>query len=725
MLNKYEQIQKLMDKLAKQTDVSGIRSQKEMKSTEDQVFEVLAISQSTTKAGRKLFDVVNQVNLAGVEYGTREVMQFFEEYRDLSLLPRFGYTAQLYEAYAPFLKAGIKFLSDERNHYNNSDLRRRFKKRDELQAYAEKYANFPNRLQAVAAAMRSELSYWMRSEIPSDFFEAESLLVQHKTMSLGLTVHELIKEFGKRKSESLKLGEYVELCQLFLWQVRNEKQQFSQIIVSTSSEDQTLAKLLFELAGGMHLSPVDVKGKLPKNLERFYNSGIDTYNLFVAFFRDFSKALTDTEHPGHQASVELMTELNTFTMPEHRVPQIFASQPFTFQYLFGLVSRDAADNANYQEIIVNLHRLTQEAQRNQEWYQSLFKYTVAATKEFSYKVLFTAGATEAELFDTSKVMPQMTELAQSLDRVLRAGDTSQVTTIVSSHRLPIQNVPLKGIAYQAYMRARRIAKQSYVINVELKVLEKDLDEEELVRNGMFRYQVRVNNGETTVYLPLIDRETASEGLNRSAQEFVQCVFYVIDEELRADRKAQQDFAAANKVLQGVSINKQGSRAERIEAYKKKKKAEQDGAFNIEVNEQKDEENYVLSSAEEDAVSRFLPSEIIVSESMRLEMEKGSKKGPYARIYGKTAEFIEKYNEAGESKPGRGCQLTDVYGPNNENVWRFRVTYGIRCIVADLGGGKALMISAEDHDDAYGGVNSIRLRVANEIAKYWRETGPIK
>lgn len=417
-----------------------------------------------------------------------------------------------------------------------------------------------------------------------------------------------------------------------------------------------------------------------------------------------------------------MTALNQFSLPETIVPPKLSSQPFSFQFSFGLMQRDVVDNANYQEMILNVHQLSQSEGENREWYQALFDYIVTASNEFSYRVLFTADATERELFDTTKGMPEMTELSDSLQRVLLAGDSAQVTTIVSSHRLPIEEVPLQGSHYISYLHARRVAKGSYIVNIDLRVGQDQQTDAEFIRNGVFRYQVRVNDGETSVYLPLIDREDASDELNKASQEFAQYIFHLIDQELQENEAAQRDLAEAGRVSRENAYRKSGNRAERIEEYNKRKAAEEEGEFNTHIDEQKDEEFFVVSSAEEDAVSPFLPSDIIVSESMRREMEKRSKKGSYARIYGETAEFIEKYNEAGDNKPGRGYQLTDVYGPNNENVWRFRVTYGIRCIVADLGGGKALMISAEDHDDAYGDVTEIRRRVANEIAKYWRETG---
>ena len=183
----------------------------------------------------------------------------------------------MYDAYIPFFEAGMRFLRDEQNHYNNRKTQRKFKKQPDLQAYANKYGNFPNRIHAVTTAMRNELSYWMRPVVPQEVLGSDNKLVNHQEKSLGHIVHELSKDLSKRRTENLKLSEFHELCQLFLWQVKHEIEVSPEIRQSQTSSDHTLAKLLFELAAGIHTPPVDARGKLPKNLQALYLSGVDMY----------------------------------------------------------------------------------------------------------------------------------------------------------------------------------------------------------------------------------------------------------------------------------------------------------------------------------------------------------------------------------------------------------------------------------------------------------------
>lgn len=706
-----------------------IDQQKESRSLQasrrdDDIYQTLELSKPTAIAARKLEAVNDSMTEFSAMTSDENVSAVMDRNLALILMARNGSARRFLAGQNEVLAASQRFLANEENHYNSRTMVRKYKDEGKRREYAMQYERFGQYVRAMVKLSNEQMSVWNSYLMTEELTPAEHPFGKVENRLFGDVLHHYSAEFKRQRRDRLNTADFSTFCELFLSVVRMEKQQGTALKRSTNTSEERFVKMLFELSG-VHLHNVDeLLEQLPPSLAALIKDGRPFVEFIQAFITQLLEAIVTEDHPAHEQAVELLTELNSFRIEGVPIPGHLLSQSFNYQLCNSFAHKDFFGDFNYQDFICKLSDLANSNSPQREWYAAFLSYLRQSQEYFNYHPVYEAERA-AELFDRTLHGEDVeVTLATNVRKIFDPLQSQNLSIYTDEQMLPPETSAIQG-NFTSVVQARRMKGDSYVINTVLTVIgDKSSDQGGLFVRKLqkFRYQVRIDEGQVSVHLPVIDRENISDELRSVALLHTATVIGLLAEEVEeSDVHAPHRFQFVESTP--VSVHKKsGNREQRMAEHAAMKDSEPVDSEKVRAAQQSTE-NIQVSSVEEEAVSKFLPNHILLSPSMSKDIERGSKKGATAVLSRQVSEFVTQYNAAKPSeKPGKGIQLTDVYGPSNENVFRFRTSYQTRCIVVEIEGGVGLLISIDNRDDAYSGAGEMRKVVARELDKYYRSQG---
>jgi hypothetical protein len=453
---------------------------------------------------------------------------------------------------------------------------------------------------------------------------------------------------------------------------------------------------------------------LGDELSVLMSSGKLLYKLFTTFNEHIPEALATIDHPGHQLTVELLTLVNRFQFADLDLPEYAIHQPFNYQLFHGMSRRDFFDLENFQEFIVNLEQNARLEGPNAAWYQALRDYAVSISRYFKHEVVFDAEVAQQKIFGIPNGEVD-SDLAVELPALLDLGSSPVVQISAESMDGSVGGYTFSSPMFLFHVSARRIAKEMFIVNADVMTLH-DSENGEINEMRKFRYQVRMNKGEISVYFPVIDELNITPQLEQVAVEQVhRCIHAVYLQQSTGIVTGQKFESIPDSGT--YTTKKLGDRDERMAQHEMLKLQQAEKTLAMKAVKVAPEVSS-SESAEQDAVRQVVPHTLYVTPALQERMNKQGKKGAYVDIFADLTSFLTRYNNEKESKPGKGIQLTDVFGPKGESVWRFRPTYWTRCIAVTVGEGEAVIVDVDDRDAVYSGAKDMSKMVAREMSKYY-------
>lgn len=678
-------------------------------SAEEIIFDTLNISQPALKAAKAVFEMNDQAEIVSSQLDEPEIQELLTRRHELVMLARLGDNVRFMRGVTDLENAVDQFLRNPNTHFNSANVRKKLKSA-EFDVYFKKYQYFNARAHAVTNTARERISAWMQIEVDTTPLDKTNELKNVHGQELGRVLMAMSAEMSK-EGRGLRLREFGNLCQLFLTIVRKDREKTHLIAKSRNSSEETLTKILLEMTA---VRPVDIQQefeKLPTELVRTAKLGLPMYRLFVGFVDILADAIVEVDHPHHEVAVELLTLVNSFEFSGLNIPDGADTQPFNYQLFQGLANKDFYGLFNYQDFIMRLSELAETSPVNKEWYVAFRQYALAASHFFAHEVVFELDRAKQVIFGPETRSHTEIDLADALERIFQKGSSPMVQIMADGWNYEITGHSFRTDRFQLLVEGRRVQKNHYIVNAEVSLM--NLEGEESTDKAMqkFRYQVRIENGIPTVYFPVVDSHNSDAVIEEQALEQVRLVIdsvyrQVIEEESQKESKTYQTREKS------VNQRKFGNRQERLASYVKSDKKEP-------IQDPMSAESFRSESAEEDAVRLLVPSTLEVSPGLKSKMEKQGKKGSFAQIYADTADFLIRYNTSEDAKPGRGIQMTDVYGPNGETVWRFRPNSWTRAIAVSMSEGEAIVVHVDNRDSVYGDTTDMVKMVAREVDKYLR------
>ena len=704
---------------------AALEAQRPLDQPRRDVFEALNLSSATVAAAKKLY-AENELKTRVSELSDQpEVEAVLEENHTLLLMAKYGMAARMLRAKAELQAAAKKFMANPENSYNSDTIRRKYRKDEPGRIeYAKRYSLFPQHVDVFANVTDEQVSIWNTYQLDQPGLRTDQ--------TLGEYLHSYAAEFKQHKRARIKLDDFATLARLFLSVIRREHATHgNEVAKSQTPSEELFIKTLYELGTARAEFAEQIMAQLPRELITVCRDGLPLVELFAVFYQQLVETIVDAEDHNHQLAIELLTELNTFQLTQLTIPAELRAQSFNYQLCHGLVHRDLLGDFNYQDFMCRLNDLANTPSANQEWYQTFQAYLVTSAEHFNYHPVYEAERITTDVFDTTAHHHIDVDLAAAIEVVLGNGGQPQFTVFSDDKIMPPGLVSLQSDRFIFTAQARRVRADHYIINNELSLIGSKQaadDADGLFHNRVskFRYQVRVEHGNVTVHLPVIDADQLTPEVEALALYHTKLLITVVAEDITAERPdtSKKNFTYID-LNKNTQVKKPGSRTERMNAYQAEREQTGPVADTEELREHLQAispESLEISTVEEDAVSKFLPLQIVLPSALQRDVEKRKAKGTYAELVQLADSFVTAYNQAGEAKPGRGIQLTDVYGPDGENVYRFRSSSDTRCVVVELEDGTGLLVDIDKRDEVYGGALEMRKKVARELDKYYREQG---
>lgn len=718
-----ERLMRIAAEAAKARTESPAAAKASRGDAEQIIFETLEISQPTLRVAKTLFAYHDSADVVSKEMDTPEVKGMIARRHEIALLVRLGDNARFHEALAELEAKHQQFLQNDENHPRSRTSQRKYRKPDDLKSYVKKYSYFKTRVEALRSTTKSRLSGWTNQQVDVAQLSSENEFANITGKELGPILIAKSNELAQ-ESRSLKLREYGALCELFLLVVRGDRQLTGLITHSKNAEEESLTKILLEMTAARAINVAQEFPTLAQETLAVSKRGIPLFKLFTGFVEELSEAIIDTDHPFHELSVELLTEINSFVFSGVAVPEEVSSQPFNFQFFHGLANKDFFGEFNYQDYILKLSELADLDHPNQEWYAAFRDFALSASRLFRHEIVYEASRAQTAIFKDTPETTTEINLQVALDEIFKLSHTPFVSVIVDGVYNRVKEFDFKSDQFVMHIDARRLKGNVYLINVVAQVVDevKDLATAPQLRHK-FRYQLRIEDGEVSAFFPVLDTEAGSENLKEVAIEQVRKALKYVRNDMVAKAAVGSSETSSIELTDRPGITastKLGTHQQRIDEYSPIQKSQPDKPAQSTAAQ----DNTLMHSelAETDAVRFLVPSSLFVSPALQNKMEKQGKKGAFAAISTDTQEFIARYNEATTAKPGKGIQMTDIYGPNGETVWRFRPNYWTRAIAVSISEGEAVIIHVEYRDSVYGDAKDMIKMVARELDKYYREQG---
>lgn len=682
--------------------------------------EFFAISPQVIAAGKKFIDV-DPIRLElRTALQETDAQIYSGNYQDLSMIVNIGDSVRQYQSRTFLIKMVKEFLHDPHNNPHALKMKNRLRTEEKYDEYNMLYNSLELRLNAFMNdpnGMRMYFADWAVLNVDLSQLPRDNFFVQLRETEVIAALQACAVEFQQQKTQELDFL-FVDITEYFTQIVQQE-------LTSTSfpeKEHELFTYILLRSFADIGQKNIPKVNRFPEVLKSCYWAAAPIVNLLDVFIQEFPVALTNSDHPGHQQAVDLLTLLNTYPLEREnkRNQAVGTTLPGINQFCVGLIIRDFYNRNNYQEFALDMERLSQSGTTNAPWATSFLEYMKNIETETSLHAVFQAKDVALRVFDLERVPQTTIALDQACEKLLQRTNSyfyqfNERQVLSEEHNNP--QFFTHGNLELALLRIGQLQAGTYTIAVELLAFyENDSSSDgQTITVTKFRYVVIVNE-EVTSVLPVIDRDQLTPEMLNATIEFVKRAV--------ADHLAKIDIAEVEK---GREVGDQKSftsissktgkkkiydRQQRLIAHQEQKQQEESTQNSAEIRlsqraiqGDKPENLQQVAGASSEALNIFFPTRIDLLPSLQKELMK-AKKGREHHYRQIVDSFRNLYNAAEQIKPGKGEQLTRIHGPHGENVWSFRLSYSERCIVVDSGKGDGVGIVVEvgNHEDVYSNLN---------------------
>jgi hypothetical protein len=619
-----------------------------------------------------------------------------------------GAFAEVVESFLRIKRASEAFLANENNHPSHPNLRKRMKNAAMFREYEMKYTKVGRLVASFLPGIHSYQPLWMNEPLPANVFSDQNEIASAGGETYGEVYVEFVNDFAQTKHEMLSMGELEDLLDVFIACLRREEMKSSVLTLGIPVEKQTLARMFFDyiLMDRQNVTIKDLS-HFPKNVKEMFLRGSKSLEVFRSFFSLIPTVLTDPEHPLHAKVIQFLTVMNSFSMPAlpNDEGMVFGDQTFTSLYCELLIYSDYNLITDFTKLMLKLKELSEQEGPNQEWYQQFFTVLYQKNAHLPTKIALECRDT-SEVFLPVKDVPSVPDYAAVLDQIFEANNTTELSWHYSHDVVLPEEIGLRGDAFFCRVNLEKLGANVSEVQVETAVVHIDPENENNKYTIKFKMMAHVRQDGVELYIPILDPENSGQLLLTAGTYFVRLINTLYSEYSQLSDETQ------TKVRTTLP-----NRADRLAAYTAKSKDDtpQTQKYTGAVRSTL----YVDNTLAEEVARNILPDAIEISEVVRREINKKEKKGASARIHQEADQFVADYNAAEKGKkPGKGIQVTDVFGPNGEKVWRFKPTYHTRCLIVDLSDGRGLLIHVDDREDIYDKATSLRKLVSREVHKHY-------
>lgn len=682
--------------------------------TKEGLLGVLAISPKILRLVDKLYRAVESNSSIDTSIASEAVTLVVDDDQQLAMISRLGYDALLRTLRLEILEAFSIFIADEDMKPDSASISKKYRGNlKNITEYATKYSLVPFVINTITTAVNTQLARWAIKNVDVQLLNPENMFAQEQDACVGELLQALASEFADLRENELdeedKLDEvaFADLAEYLLAIVQQEFEYNSVLVPTEQGGSETMAKVLIQLTAARY-APMSksVIRKFSPELFKVYKYGQPLFQLFGAFFQQLPKAITDEDHPGHKMAIDLVNLLNSFQLEALPAPDNLKSQPFSYQMCYGLIVRDLVDDVfNYQDFICKLDKLSSSEGPEQMQYQTYLDYVLMHSQHIARNIIFSADTIKDILFDLEQVQHFDVNVGEVLQTAFLQHNIPQLSVATSRDKLVSEFPYFRLPDSTTQLTVRQMAPDVYIINIALATFTDDKTTAK-TKLTKFRYQIRIDHNQVSLDLPVIDPENITPDMKAAALEHFNniMVFMKADLEEETVRPARQ----------------QHGRQERMDEYSRERQEHQQTNGRLSTVRNVRSRMMEISDVERETLNRFLPSELVISKTLDEIIASEGKKGRLSSTYQALSQFIPVYNSSGSIKPGKGEQIIQVYGPNNQRVFSFQLKLPHRYdrfLAVDVGNGVGVIYDVGDHRDVYGDIKDMRRKVAKAVTEF--------